>query len=290
MDHKEKQQKLIDNILLKVKEFPTLPTVYTKLSETINSPTSNAQDVANVISQDQSSVSKILKVANSSMYGFVRKVTQIEQAVVYIGFEQIKSLVLALAILKLFENVKEMKGISPEGLWRYSFGVGAISRSIAKKIGEKNIEEFFVSGIIHGIGKLLLMVSIPQVYEKIVLSAKANNEYLYVLERKILGVNHLSIGEMLGEKWKLPKTLCNTLGNFNTGFVDGRFHLQSSVIHISTVAASMLELGNPGTDKIPILYKDVWNYLELPDDFFTVHYPIFFREYQEMCSLMLSKS
>lgn len=289
MSNKETQQKLLDNILLKVNDFPTLPTIYSKLSDTINNPTCSAQDVANVISQDQASVSKILKVANSSVYGFVRKVTAIEQAVVYIGFQQIKSLVLALSVIKLFENVKELKNISPEGLWRYSFAVGAISRNIAKTCGEKVVEDYFVAGIIHGIGKLLFMITIPQIYEKIIQNVKVTNEHLHLVERKVLGISHMKVAEMLGEKWKLPKTLCNALGNYHVGFVDGRFHLLSSIIHISTITSSMLELGDPGGKKVPVLNKDIWEHLNLPEDFFTKHYPIFYKEYQEMCSLLLNK-
>lgn len=202
MNNKETQQKLINNLMVKVNEFPTLPTIYSKLSDTINNPTSSAADVAEVISQDQAAVTKILKVANSSVYGFVRKVTSIDQAVVYIGFQQIKALVLALSVIKLFDNTKEIKNLTPDGLWRYSFAVGAI---------------------------------------------------------------------------------------YHTGFVDGRFQLMSSIIHISIITASMLDLGDSGMKKVPMLHKEVWKHISLPDDFFTKNYQIFYNDYQEMSSLLLSK-
>lgn len=289
MNNKETQQKLINNLMVKVSEFPTLPTIYSKLSETINNPTCSAADVAAVISQDQAAVTKILKVANSSVYGFVRKVTSIDQAVVYIGFQQIKALVLALSVIKLFVNAKDIKNFNPDGLWRYSFATGSISRLIAKTCGEKIIEDYFVAGIIHGIGKLMLMTSIPPIYEMIVQNAKLSNEYLYVVERKVLGISHMKIAEMLCDKWKLSKTLSNALGNYHTGFVDGRFHLMASIIHISTVTSSMLELGDSGMKKVPMLHKEIWKHISLPDDFFTKNYQVFYKDYQEMSSLLLSK-
>lgn len=283
----KKQQKLIDGILAKIDEFPTLPTIYNKLSDTIANPRCSAKDVAEVIAQDQASTTKVLKIANSAMYGFVSKVTSITQAVVYIGFQEVKALVLALSVIDMFKGTKDNDVINIIDLWKFSFAVGVISRSIAKTSGEKVTEDFFVAGIVHGIGKLLFLKSIPDMYYKVLLYTKENNVRLIDVERKVLGITHSQVSQILAEKWKLPKSLQNTLGNYYIGFVDGRFQMMTGVIHLAVISGSMYQFGDPCDRYIPNLNKEIWNFLKLPENFFSSNYPIFSKEYDEMVGILL---
>jgi HD-like signal output (HDOD) protein len=281
------QAKLLNNIMAKVDEFPTLPTVYSNLVDAIANPRCNAGDVAKVISNDQSSSTKILKISNSAIYGFVAKVSSINQAVVSIGFKEIRSLVLALSVIKMFEESKDIEAIKPVDLWQFSFAVGSISRNLAKACGVKMVEDYFVAGIVHGIGKLLFLNFMPDIYNKIILYSRQNNLPLHQVERATFGISHAGIGKMLGEKWKLPRELITTLGNYYNGMVDGRFDLMTAIVHISVVSATMYRFGNPGNMLVPRLNQKLWKSMSLPDDFFSKNYPIFLKEYDEMSGMLL---
>lgn len=290
MDPKQSaQQKLQASLLGKVKEFPTLPTVYTKLSETIANPRCSAQDVADVISQDQASATKVLQVANSAVFGFVRQIKSINQAVVYIGFDEIKSIVLAISVIDLFKDAKKINSLDPTDIWKYSFFTGVIARNIAKQLGEKKIEEYFVAGIIHTIGRLMLLIYIPEIFEKILIAAKTKKLFVSKLERSVLGVSSSYLSEMLAEKWKLPNDLTKCLGNYPSGMSDGRFHKLTSVIHLSSVSTSMMGIGGNGDYKIPRLNKEIWEFLKLPKNFYSSNYLMMMKEYNDIARLLLEE-
>lgn len=283
----DKQEQLLELVMASVGKFPTLPTIYNKLNEVTANPRSGAVDVANVIMQDQSATTEILKIANSAMYGFVGKVTTVQQAVVFIGFQEVKALVLALSILNMFKDSKGNEILNPQELWKFSFGVGVVVRNIAKQLNKPNVEEYFVGGIVHGIGKLIFLKTIPEIYYKLVSHAKQNKIYLTQVERKVIGISHSGVAEILGEKWKLPRTLVNAMGNYYSGYVDGRFHLMTSIVHVGVIAAAMFEFGDNCDGLVPQINKEVWKELNLPSDFFSVNMPKMKSEYDQICQIFL---
>lgn len=279
--------KLINKIIKEIEEFPTLPTIYTTLSDVMANPRSTAQDVANVISQDQSAASKILKTANSSLYGFRGRITTISQAVVYIGFEEIKNLVLAISILDMFNISSKMVAFNPVDLWKHSIAVGIISRQIAKEIGAKNVEQYFLSGILHDIGKLLFMKSIPELYSKVISYSIENNMPSKDVEKQVIGMSHTLAGKLLAERWKLPKNIIDCISNQYTGLVDGRTDSLVASVHIANVAATLLELGKAGDEIIPQINPQIWDELKLSSNFFTKSIHAIVKEYQDSVNLLL---
>lgn len=279
--------KLINKIIKEIEEFPTLPTIYTTLSDVMANPRSTAQDVANVIAQDQSAASKILKTANSSLYGFRGRITTISQAVVYIGFEEIKNLVLAISILDMFNISSKMVAFNPVDLWKHSIAVGIISRQIAKEIGAKNVEQYFLSGILHDIGKLLFMKSIPELYSKVISYSIENKMPSRDVEKQVIGMSHTLAGKLLAERWKLPKNIIDCISNQYTGLVDGRTDSLVASVHIANVAATLLELGKAGDEIIPQINPKIWDELKLSSNFFTKSIHAIVKEYQDSVNLLL---
>lgn len=278
--------KLINNIILKIDEFPTLPTVYTKLNEVMAHPNVSAKDVADVVSQDQASAAKVLKVANSPIYGLIGKISTISQAVVYIGFNEVKSIVLALSIIEMFKDVKANSLLDPKDFWRYSFAVGVISRNIANGLQIKNLEGFFINGILHGLGKLLFLKTIPDIYEKILTVSKEKKLPVRKAEEKVLGISHPLAGQMLAEKWRLPKEIQNVIKNLYIGTVNDRYNEMVGIIHVSTIMASMLELGSSGDFVVPKINRQIWNDMKLPEEFFANNYQKMVHEYQDISNLL----
>lgn len=160
--------KLINNIITKIDEFPTLPTIYTKIEEVTNDPRATASDVANIISQDQASATKVLKLVNSPIFGFKRTISTISQSVVMLGFDEIKKIVLTISIIDAFKDIGTSKYLTPIDLWKYSIAMGIVSKIIAEnldntKVKVESVEKVFLCGVLHGIGKLLFMKKISRI-------------------------------------------------------------------------------------------------------------------------------
>jgi len=279
--------KLINTIISKIDEFPTLPSIYIKLNEVISDTNSNAEDVAKVISQDQASVSKILKVVNSPIYGFKRDIKTISQSVVMLGFSEIKNLVLTLSILESFKEIENFKLLKPIELWKFSIATGIIAKIIAVSKGNKELERIFILGILHGIGKLLFMEMLPELYEKVITYSFENQISTRETEIKIIGMHNSTAGRLLADRWHLPTEIKDIIKYHIIGDIDGKYDENVAIIHVSTIVADMLKLGNSGEFKDRYLNVSSFNKLNLENNFFTKNLGRILTEYNEIVSLML---
>lgn len=279
--------KTIENYLNRIKEFPTLPTIYSSLVEVMSNPRSTAHDVANIIAQDQSAAAKVLKVANSSIYGFYGRINTITQAITYIGFDEVKNLVIALSIMNLFTDVKKNTIFNPINLWRHSLAVAVTTRIIGKTIGVKNIENFFVAGILHQIGKLFLYKIDETKYTEVVDYAIKNRVTLRDAENKVLGITYTVVGEMLAEKWNLPKTIITAIRYHNIGEADSSNNQMVAAIHLSKIFSMMVGFYTYKEELIIKPNDNIWEILGLPDNFFSSNIDVIVSSIKESESLLL---
>ncbi|MFY8162566.1 MAG: HDOD domain-containing protein [Candidatus Kapaibacteriota bacterium] len=279
--------KIINKIIKEIEEFPTLPTIYSTLSDVTANPRSTATDVANVIAQDQASATKVLKTSNSALYGYRGRINSISQAVVYIGFEEVKNLCIALSVIDMFALNSISKILSPVDLWKHSIAVGVISRYIARTLGVKNLEDYFVAGVVHDIGKLLFLKSIPEIYTKVLEYSIEHQVSLRVVEKEIIGISHTLAGKLLAEKWRLPKGIIEVISNQYIGVTDSKALQLVATVHLANVVATMLELGKAGDDLVPPINPKVYEVLKLHPNFFTRALPVIIKEYQESVNLLL---
>jgi putative nucleotidyltransferase with HDIG domain len=248
---------------------------------------STPTDVANIISQDQASASKILKAANSSIYGFRGRITTITQAITFIGFEEVKNLVLALSIIEMFSKLNAPASFNPVNLWKHSIAVGTITRHTGMTIGVRNLENYFIAGILHDIGKLLFYKYVPNEYAKAYNYSLANKVSLREAELKFLGITHTVVGDLLAEKWKLPINIRDVISNLYTGKVSGKLSLLVSCVHVANIASTLLEFGDNNEEIVPKPNKEVWEFLKLPDNYFTKNIDEIYKQYQESVALLL---
>ena len=258
----------IEKIIRNVNDLRTLPTIYSSISESMNDPYNTLEKLARVISFDQVSSFKILKVANSPFYGFRGKIDTISEAVLHLGFNEIKNIVFALSILKIFTKGKNIMNFRPVDLWAHSIGVGIATRLVGEKIGEKELENYFLAGIIHDIGKILFIEFLPEEYIKVLKYVQEKNCSVIDAETEILGINHCKAGYLLAEKWKLPVQLRDVIFFHHTGKNNGQFDRITAAVHVADIFVKAMELGNTGDNLIPEPNFNVWEKLNLPEDFF----------------------
>lgn len=271
---------IINKILRSVDDFPTLPTIYSALSDIMENPRSTSADAANVIIRDQSSSAKILKTANSPIYGFNGKIDTISQAIFYIGFDEVRNLVVTLGVMDFFKQSKFSHALNPVDLWKHSIAVGVITRLLGKSLGIKNIENFFVSGVLHDIGKLLFLRYLPEDYEATFNYAAEKRISIKDAETETLGITHTIAGELIAEKWKLPSIIRNAIKYHHLGIIDNEVKTLPACIHIADITARMLEFGNAGDNLIPEPNFRIWKELDLLPETFTSIYNQIIIDYQ----------
>lgn len=281
--------KSLDKIVNSIKEFPTLPTIFGQLSDAMSNPDVNINYVASIIEKDTASVTKLLKLANSSIFGFRNRINSIPQAILYLGFEEVKNLLLSLKVIQIFRSKdKDIQYITPYDFWTHSVSTAVIGRIIASSVGIRNTDSIFLGGVLHNIGRLLFLLTLPDEYVEVLKMHKYEKVPINEAERKVIGISSSLGGEMLAQKWKLPLTIIDIIKYYQTGTISDKINLNVAIIHIADIVAAMLELGGDGRIYINKPNNIVWQNLQLPKNFFSTNYNRIISETNEQCSIFLN--
>ncbi len=201
----------ISLITTRIDSFPTLPAVVTKVMQITADPDSSATDLMKVISLDQSLTTTILKMANSAFFGMSRKVTSLQVAVTVLGFKAIQNVVLARSVFDSFKAIGSEDQFDIRTFWEHSFVCGLSAKVIAAEFkGDKN--DFFVAGLIHDIGKLVIYMALPIKFSGIIKMPGPSNLRTFDAEKEVLGITHDEIGMNLLSKWLFPEELIAAVG------------------------------------------------------------------------------
>lgn len=278
-----------EKIIHNIKSIQTLPTIYTSISEALKDPFITPEKLSRIISMDQVASLKILKVANSPFYGFRGSIETISQAILYLGFDEVKNIIFALSVVNIFSKGGTNLKLKPADLWRHSIGVGIATRLIGNAIGEKELENYFLAGIIHDIGELLFLEFIPEEYKSVLELVTMKNCTVREAETEILGTDHCKAGQILAEKWKLPTSLQDVILFHHDGIKGNQKSKLIASVHVADIFVLALELGNSGDIIIPEPNFDVWGILQLPKDFFTSIKKKLIDDYKQTVRIMLSE-
>jgi len=198
-------EKIIDSM-------PSLPITVSKITEITKDPKSTPSDLNRVIVLDPVLTAKVLKLVNSAYYGLSNDVTSIVKAIILLGLNTIKNLAVSTAILNTMKKTTAST-LDMESFWRHCLAVGVTSRSIAAKIGvdPKLREEFFIAGMLHDIGKIVLNDHFTTRYLESIQAADGKRVPLWQEEAASFGVDHTGIGKQIAEKWQLASALAEVI-------------------------------------------------------------------------------
>ncbi|MGZ3651385.1 MAG: HDOD domain-containing protein [Bdellovibrionota bacterium] len=193
-------------VLEKLNDIPTLPVVATRVTELINDPNSSSADIADVLKKDQVLTAKVLKLINSPYYGIPGEVTDVKRALAYLGFNTLAQLVLSISVISVFTENKGSK-FSLQGFWKHALGTAVASEVIAKKTGYPKPEECFTCGLLHDIGKIVLLKIAPEEFMRVVELAEREKISFTDAERRLEVPTHGYLGEYIADKWRLPMVI-----------------------------------------------------------------------------------
>lgn len=199
-------------LLGKIAAIPPLPAIASRILELADNENTSALELANVVSADQGLTSQLIKASHSSFYGFSRRVTTVREAIVLLGFKQVRQMSVSASIMKTFRQRSPDDLFNMDLFWGHSVVVAIISECLARATRAAKPEDAFTAGILHDIGRLVLYQELPLEFNKAMELAATSNIPLAEAELLVTGYAHDEVGRALGDLWRFPEHLVEALG------------------------------------------------------------------------------
>ncbi len=223
--------KELEKAIMAAGDLPTIPIVATKVMQMIEMDNITVEDIANVVTTDPAVAARVLKIANSAFYGCQRQIQTISGAIVVLGFNTLRSLVVAASVKEVYKPF----GLTEKMLWDHSLGAALASRIIATATRKANPEEAFLAGLLHDIGKTI-MNSLDRDKFQVVMQ-RCYNEGLFFeeAEESVFTFRHDDVGAMVVKKWNFPESLVTAILNHHR--LDFPPDTDQYMVHLSSVIA-----------------------------------------------------
>ena len=202
----------IKSIISQIESLPSMPSIYTEIISEMQSDDPAIKKVGEIISKDLSMTAKILQMVNSALFGLFRKINSPEQAVMMLGLETIKALVLSVKIFSEF-NQKGFSCFNIDALFNHSLAVSMYAKTIIKNenLDQGLINNSMMAGLLHDLGKLILATNFEEPYRQILDEAQSTGRNLLDLEYKTFGTSHAEIGAYLMGLWRLETSIIEAI-------------------------------------------------------------------------------
>ncbi len=239
----------LDEMVRTQAKLASLPDVFHEIVEVIKSPTSSASHIAEVISKDASISSRLLRLVNSSFYGFMSKIDTLTRAVAVVGTVEITNLTMGIAVTSSFKDIPP-EIIDMKDFWEHSIAVGVVARILATQTGLPNLERVFVGGLLHDIGRLTFIQGYPSVLKEMLVWEASRPMTLHQLEKKIFDFTHARLGRGLLEEWKIPEELCSMVANHHAQY-NSKDPIDLILVKTADAIAHSLGYGRSGSRRVP---------------------------------------
>ncbi len=224
--------------------LPTIPNILKKLLKMLENPSTSLNDIGHFISHDPIITSKVLRMINSPIYGFPGRISSVNQAVILLGLNVVKGMLLSVSVYDIMKKVMV-------GLWEHSLACAIASRLMAKKKGLKEPEESSIAGLLHDIGKVALLLQFQDSYESAMKLAEKKGFAIMEAEKEVFNIDHAKAGEWMSEKWSFPKNLIEIIGYHHKPNISKNFPLETSIVHFAGILIRGRGFGFAGDKTFP---------------------------------------
>jgi putative nucleotidyltransferase with HDIG domain len=242
-----------------LKNVPTLPGIFKKITRLMEGSNTAVEDIANIISSDQALSAKVLRVVNSVFYGFPGRISSLTHALIILGFDVVKGLILSTSVF----DMMLAKGF--HGLWEHSLGCAATAGVIARKTNDPNPEEISIAALLHDIGKVIIRIELPEESSRIDQTAVKKQISTYEAEEEILGLNHTTVGKWLCQEWHLPNKLADPITCHHKPNLSRFDRRPTTIVHIANVFVRGIGFGFAGDNLVPQIDPKAWEALDISD-------------------------
>ena len=241
-----------------INNLPAIPEIMFDAVAAIKSDPGNVIKLSEILGKDQAMVAKILAVANSPLYGMLRKVSSLEFAIMLMGATELQNVITAISLSNTI-SLKSNSHFNQKSYWKHSMAVGLIAKDIARNNGFTELSgEAFVAGMLHDVGIQLLVKYFAEEFEKILETESALKSF-YEAEMEVLGMTHQDIGAYLLNKWELPTPLIHAVEHHHSpAFVTENTELVS-IVHLADYIANNSSSASGNWDKGIKLSYSIYN-------------------------------
>lgn len=199
----------VNDLLNSLREFPAMPNVIMRALNVLKDPEAGAKELARIISYDQSLSTKVLTLVNSAYYGFSQQISSVSRAIALIGMSKTKNIIMTVAMRPMLTNQGDKE------LWKHSIITAVGCEYLAKYLKIMDMDEAFVIGFLHDLGKVVLNLKDQKLYERVIETVKTGQNILEA-EKTWFGTDHCQMGSLLAKRWQLPLLISNTVKYHHT--------------------------------------------------------------------------
>jgi len=273
-----------DDIAKGIRNLPSLPVVVLDVLKSFEQPDASVGELADKVARDQALAAKTLRIANSSFYGLSRKVTTIQQAITILGFDSVRALIAAAAVTDIFSG--SVQGdFDFKAFWRHAIGTGLCAKMLAREL-KLNQDYAFVCGLLHDIGRLVLVTRFPEQYAAAMRYRAEKDCYVIEAERAVLEMDHATVGRALAEHWKFPLIMQKAIANHHNPQGDDLRDVPA-VIHVAEATAHALDMAKDDDDLVPVVSEEAWKSLALEVSDFRRMCRDTEAEFEEACQVLV---
>lgn len=247
-------------------EIQSLPNVFNRVNEAIERPNASADEIAKVVMEDPGLSSRLLRLVNSSLFSFPGEIDTISRAIAIVGTQQVRELALATCVIEMFEDVSS-DFVNMQSYWEHCLATAVCARLLAQYCEEEEIERFFVAGLLHDIGSIVIYLRGGRRLKRIVSRVTKEKQNLLTAERAIFGFDHAEVGEELLKLWGLPDVLQVAVGAHHHPARAKRFRNVACATHIAEFLVEARDLGSNGEQHVSPVDEAAWLELGLSLDF-----------------------
>ncbi|PWF49282.1 HDOD domain-containing protein [Massilia glaciei] len=274
-----------EDILNDLHELPSLPAVVMELLSSLDEADADISVLAKKLSHDQALTAKTLRLANSSVYGLQVRVTTIQQAITFLGFQTTRNLITAAAVTGCFVEGR-CPGFDHKAFWRHSIATAACAKVLARRL-RVNQDFAFTAGLLHDIGRLVLVSRYPERYAAAMAWRHANGSDLLEAERRILGVDHVMAGVALAEHWQFSDTMRLAIAHHHDPEAPGAGFL-ATIVHVANSIVHALDVTNEQDDLVPTVSAVSWTALGLDEESYLQVFRETEQQFEEISVVLLT--
>ncbi|MFB9243919.1 HDOD domain-containing protein [Massilia antarctica] len=275
---------VLDDVLRRLADLPSLPAVVMELLTSIDQEDIDIAVLAKKVSHDQALTAKTLRLANSSLYGLQVRVTTIQQAITYLGFQTTRNLITASALTGCFAEGR-CPAFDHKAFWRHSIATAACAKVLARRV-RFNQDYAFTAGLLHDIGRLVLVSSYPDLYQQVMEYRAAKDTYVQDAELAVMGVDHVLAGVALAEHWNFSDTMKMAIAfHHDPGAPDAG--LLATIVHVANAIVHALDLGREDDDLVPAVSPVAWTALGLNEECYLQVFRETELQYEEITMILM---